>query len=197
MSFARIAACCGAGAALASIAAVVVSSRIENGSNWRAVNATSHFLWGPENAVRDEVDVAHTGVGLSTNVAAAFFWGSVLALALDGRPRRSPPEMLRDASVVAALAGVVDYGIVPRRMRPGWELALSKTAVVSCLAAMALGLAGGGLAAQGSGASRSTERRVRDDRDSRLWDPSTAHPRDRQKPSGVIWSNQDAGRRRL
>lgn len=148
MGFARTAFCCGAGAALASLAAIMASSQIENGSTWRAVNSTSHFLWGPDKAVRDEVDADHTAVGLATNVAAAFFWGTIFALAVHGRPRRSPPEMLRDAAGVSILAGVVDYGIVPRRLRPGWELAISKLAVVSSLGAMALGLAGGGLVAQ-------------------------------------------------
>jgi hypothetical protein len=49
---------------------------------------------------------------------------------------------------MSAVAGVVDYGIVPRRLTPGWELALPPKSVAAVLAAMALGLAAGGILAQ-------------------------------------------------
>lgn len=148
MTLFRYILCCGAGAAIASSAAVMISARLEGRSPLAPVNATSHWLWGDEAGDHDKADVRHTAVGAATNVGAAFFWGSLFGAFLSSRPPRKPAALLRDASVVGALASLVDYGLVPKRLTPGWELALSKRSVATAMAAMALGLAGGGWAAQ-------------------------------------------------
>ncbi len=138
----------GLGAAVASTAAIMILARAERKPVWRPINATSHWLWGDEAGLREEADWAHTAPGLLTNHAAALFWGSIFGAFLATRPPRQPMQMLRDASAVGLLATIVDYGLVPRRLTPGWELALSRGSVAASLGAMSLGLWAGGMVAR-------------------------------------------------
>lgn len=150
----------GAGAALASLATIALLSRLEGHSAVKPVNATSHVIHGPEDAARDEVDVTHTLPGLTINVASAFFWGGVYAFAMPADTMRSPRAIIGRAFATSIVAGVVDYGLVPRRLRPGWELALKARSVVLGLAAMGTGLAAGGLAVREGRRRRPAPRRL-------------------------------------
>lgn len=49
---------------------------------------------------------------------------------------------------MAGIAAVVDYGATPKRFTPGWELALSKGAMLVAYLAFTLGLAGGAMASE-------------------------------------------------
>lgn len=149
----------GTGAALASIATVMLLSRAETGSAWRGVNATSHFLVGPDDAVRDEVDVTHSATGIATNAAAAFFWAALFAVLRQTRGRSRPAGIIGDASAIGLLAAIIDYLVVPKRLTPGWELALSKRSVAASLAAMAVGLAAGALTSEGGERQRRVKAR--------------------------------------
>jgi len=46
---------------------------------------------------------------------------------------------------MSAIAAVVDYGIVPKRLTPGWELSLSRKSMAGAFASLAIGLAAGAL----------------------------------------------------
>jgi hypothetical protein len=140
---------CGTGAAVASGLALVAAAQIEGRSVTQPFNATSHWLWGQEAGRRTDVSAAYTGTGVATNVAASMFWGAIFATHLAARPRHSTGQILRDAAVMGGIATVVDYGLVPKRLTPGWELALPKRSVGFTMAAMAMGLAAGALLARG------------------------------------------------
>jgi len=119
------------------------------GSEGRAplgpVNASSHWLHG-ENAVSGgQADLAHTGTGFATNHLACIFWALPFEYRLSQRQRRTPGAIVRDASATAALAAAVDYGLMPRRLTPGWENGVSPRSVIAAFGAMALGLAAGAL----------------------------------------------------
>jgi hypothetical protein len=148
MRTARYALYCGTAAGLASMAAVVVAGWLEGGGAVRPINATSHFLWGEKAARTNDADLRHTMLGVITNQAAGTFWGTLFGAFLASRPPRTPLGMLRDAAIMGAVAGVVDYGIAPKRLTPGWELAVSMRSVAISFAAMSVGLAAGGLLAQ-------------------------------------------------
>jgi len=139
---------CSLGAGVASAAALSLLSTLEGEGPWRPSNATSHWLHGDEAAAHRELDLAHTGLGLATHQASAAFWAVPFAAWLARRPRRTGAEMLRDSTAMAAFAGAFDYLLVPKRLTPGWELAVSTRSVVGGFVAMALGLAAGGLLAQ-------------------------------------------------
>ena len=49
---------------------------------------------------------------------------------------------------MSAIAAVVDYGVTPKRLTPGWEEVLSKRSIGMTYAAMALGLATGAMLTQ-------------------------------------------------
>jgi hypothetical protein len=154
MSFLRYALYCGVAAGAASVAAVMLESAASGRSPLRPVNATSHWIHGREAGRREQADVSHTLTGALTNQGAAMFWGSLFAAWLTSRPRRTTGEMFRDAAVMGAIAATLDYGILPRRLTPGWELAGGARSAVVGMTATAIGLALGGLAAQGGPAPR-------------------------------------------
>lgn len=146
----RYAALCGTMASLASAASLMIASHLEGRSPWQPLNATSHWLWGDQAARIEDADLKHTGAGVVTHHASAMFWGSLFGVWLARQPRRGAAAMLRDASAAAALAAAVDYTLVPKRLRPGWELVLPPRSMTVAFAALALGLACGGLMAQSS-----------------------------------------------
>lgn len=76
------------------------------------------------------------------------FWGALFGLHLSRHPQHDRATILREAALMGLVASVVDYGLIPRRLSPGWELALSPRSAALGMAAMALGLGLGGLAAR-------------------------------------------------
>jgi hypothetical protein len=143
---------CGAGAGLASVAAIALLAKVERRPVLGPINASSHWLWGDADAARPakdgRADLAHTAVGGATNIGAGLFWGAILG-ALRNPARNAPGQLVRDGALLGAVAGVLDYGLLPRRLSPGWELALSGRSVVLAMAAMATGAVLGDLAARG------------------------------------------------
>jgi hypothetical protein len=91
----------------------------DDGSNASLHDAGSH----------EGVDLAHTAVGLLLTTHEPFeAW-------LACRPVRSSIDLLRDATITSAIAGVVDYGMAPKRMTPGWELILTRRSMGELLRA--------------------------------------------------------------
>lgn len=124
-------------AAAVSLVASLASRRV-TGAYATALNSTSHFLWGDRAARRHSVSMKYTGVGAASNFAASIFW----ALVYEGLGRkRSAGRALRDGVLTSAIAYVVDYHIVPRRLTPGFELRLPNKALAGIYAALAFGLA--------------------------------------------------------
>ena len=145
-SLARIAlsaAVTGTLASIASAAALAALARAEGKGALQPTNATSHWLHGDEAGRVRRPDAEHTAIGYATHHASALFWALPFEMWLAARPPRTPLHLLRDASVMSAIAAAVDYGVVPRRLTPGWELVLSKRSIAAAYAAMALGLAAG------------------------------------------------------
>lgn len=87
-------------------------------------------------------------LGFATHHLSAMFWGVPFGLWLMSRPTRTALELLRDAAAITGFAAAFDYLVMPRRLRPGWELVLSRPAMAYGFGAMAFGLALGGLLAQ-------------------------------------------------
>jgi hypothetical protein len=148
MSRTRTAVYSGAGAAIASLAAIALLSRLEGRSAARPINATSHVLWGDDDAPREKVDVTHTLPGLLINIGSAFFWGTVFAYVSPPPARQTAAGMIARAFGTSHCPAELDYCLVPRRLRPGWELALRARSVALALAAMGAGLGAGGLVAR-------------------------------------------------
>jgi hypothetical protein len=117
-----------------------VASRRATGSAASALNATSHFLWGDRAARRHSYSIKYTGVGFAANYGASVFW-ALLYEALGSGRRRSAGRALCDGALTSAVAYVVDYHVVPRRLTPGFELRIPGRALAAVYGALAVGLA--------------------------------------------------------
>jgi len=135
----------GSVASVVSIAALAALAKMEGKHAAQPVNSTSHWLHGEKAARVARIDAAHTGVGLATHHASALFWALPFEAWLAAHPPRSPVELARDAAVMSMIAAIVDYGITPKRLTPGWELTLSRKSMAGAFAGLALGLAAGAL----------------------------------------------------
>ena len=73
------------------------------------------------------------------------FSGHLFETLRTASPQGGPARIARDATTVSAIAAIVDYGLVPKRLTPGWEEPLPIRSVAGGFAGLALGLALGGL----------------------------------------------------
>jgi hypothetical protein len=135
-------------ASIVSTAALAALSKAEGKRGALPTNSTSHWLHGEDAGRVKEMDMPHTGIGLTTHHASAVFWALPFEAWLASHPPRSNVELMRNAFVVAAAAAIVDYGIVPKRLTPGWELTLSQKSIVGAFASLAVGLTAGALVSQ-------------------------------------------------
>lgn len=131
-------------ASLATTVALALFSRAAGRPAVAPVNATSHWLHGDDAARRPGPDVGRTLVGYATHHASSIFWAYLFERLAGLRGRPGAPVLFRNAAAITAIAAVVDYGVVPKRLTPGWELVLPKRSVATTYAVLALGLAVGG-----------------------------------------------------
>ena len=149
----------GTAASIATGAALALLARAEGKGALQPINATSHWLHGPDAGRVRELDVAHTAIGYATHHASCIFWALPFEWWLSSREDRTAAEVLGVAGAVSGIAAVVDYGIVPRRLTPGWEHAVSRRSVAATFGALALGLAAGGLLVRDLRSRRSGQRK--------------------------------------
>lgn len=126
----------GSVAGLLTTAAVSAVGEREGAGPMAPINATSHVLWGDEAGSVAQVDLKHTVPGLLINAGAGVFWSLVHELMLTQIRPRSRTTAAASGAAVAALAYVVDYHLIPRRLSPGWELAVSRRGVALGFAAL-------------------------------------------------------------
>lgn len=128
----------GTAVALTTSAALAVLARIEGRSALQPVNSTSHWYWGDAAGRSRRIDAPHTILGFVTHHGASLFWACAYEVL-----RRHPQKraVFGDAVAVSALAAVVDYAVVPKRLTPGWEKVVSPRAIGVAYAAMAVALA--------------------------------------------------------
>ena len=107
---------------------------------WAPMNATTHALHGPGAGSFAGFDWSHTGLGTAIHFAGAFFWAAVAVALLHAVRRGSTALAWATGMGVAALALVVDYGLMPARLTPGWELVLPPPAVALGFFAFGVGL---------------------------------------------------------
>jgi hypothetical protein len=126
-------------------AVLALLARAEGASAVQPINATSHWLHGDDAGKVTDIDARHTGTGLATHHAACVFWAALFETIRSAAPDAGLSRIVRDAAAVSVVAAIVDYGIVPRRLTPGWEEPLPIRSVAGGFAGLALGLAIGGL----------------------------------------------------
>jgi hypothetical protein len=125
---------------VATMAAVALRGRADSGSAFAPINASSHVIYGPEAANADLPDVRHTVPGFAINAGACVFWAAIYEGLFGRVARRHPGMALIGGPVVAALAYLVDYHLVPKRLTPGWEERVSGRSLAMIFGAIALSL---------------------------------------------------------
>ncbi len=76
-------------------------------------------------------------MGYAIHHASSYFWAVFHEYWREARPRTSPAA---SAATITAVAYVVDYHVVPRRLTPGFERHLSGRAMFATYAAFGAGL---------------------------------------------------------
>ena len=124
--------------ALTSGIAACIASRFENGHAARPMNAVAHIYDGGAPPAHNGEAGRNTLLGSAIHTAASLWWAAFYhaALAVQTRPRRMPA-----AAAIAALAYVVDYYVVHKRFRPGFEAYLTARGLFGVYAALAAGYA--------------------------------------------------------
>jgi hypothetical protein len=135
-------------ASIVSSASLAALAKMEGKSAAQPTNSTSHWLHGDSAAEFKGVDLWHTGLGAVTHQSSALFWALPFEAWLAYHRPRSRIELFGRAASMSLVAGIVDYGITPRRLTPGWELTLSSKSMVAAFASLALGLAAGHVVAR-------------------------------------------------
>lgn len=139
-------------ASVLSTATLLASGKRETGSAVAPVNAASHWLWGDAALRADGVSWRHTGAGYVTQHLASVFWAVLYARVYGHRPEaKRLPQAIAGGIATSAVAAVVDYGLVPRRLTPGYENRLSTPAMVATFGSIAAGIALGSLLLRGTG----------------------------------------------
>ncbi len=128
----------GTAASLVTTGVLAGLARREGRHLAQPANATSHWYWGEDAGRFRRIDVEHTVLGFVTHHAASILWAGLFEAARRFYPGRT---RLGDALAVSALAAAVDYGLVPKRLTPGWEKVVSPGAIGVTYGAMALTLA--------------------------------------------------------
>ena len=98
------------------------------------MNAIAHIHDGGPPPAHDRRG-RNTAVGFAIHTAASLWW----ALFLEALPPRH--RAATAASALAALAYVVDYDVVHRRLRPGFEAHLSRASIFAVYASLAAAFA--------------------------------------------------------
>jgi hypothetical protein len=125
----------------ATAATAALRGLSDSGSAVAPINATTHVVYGPEAGEVDTPDFKHTLLGIAINAGASVFWATVYERLLGRAGSRGNVGIpLLGGAAVGALAYLVDYHVVPKRLTPGWEERVSGRSLAMIFGAMALSL---------------------------------------------------------
>jgi hypothetical protein len=117
-------------ASLLSTAVLAVQGQRETGSPFAPTNAISHWIWGDHAAAHDEANKRHTLIGYGIHHAASTLWAVCYEKWFgDLMQKKNIIPAAAGAMAVSGLACFVDYQMTPRRLRPGYEMRLSRSSL--------------------------------------------------------------------
>jgi hypothetical protein len=136
-------------ASVLSTCVLAAAGARQAGSVVAPINATSHWLWGDESLHAQQPTWRHTLIGYLTQHAASIFWAALYARVYGHRDEaKRLPQAVAGGIATSAVAYVVDYGLIPKRLTPGYEHRVSPGAMLAIYAALAAGFALGAVALQ-------------------------------------------------
>jgi hypothetical protein len=132
----------GSVASLVSTAMLTLCGWLERGRPAGPNNGPSQWVWGERAGYYARASWRHTGVGYVIHHLSSWFWAVCHAEMFERTPRiKSSGRYLSEGLAIAAIAALVDYGLTPRRLRPGFDKHLSLPALTAVYAAFGVGLA--------------------------------------------------------
>ena len=150
--FSLLSSCCGANslrdsfwksqiAGAATTGAVALCGQVEDGDAVSPVNAISHIVFGDKAYDERGLSLKYTGTAIALNQSAIFAW-ALLHQALFGRAQKRGDlkTSLLGGVWVSLVAYLVDYHLVPNRLKPGFEHHLMPRSLVFIYAVLALTL---------------------------------------------------------
>ena len=133
-------------ATLLSTALLAVLGRRESASAVGGGTPRTPRLWGGAVRRADGADLRHTLTGFVTHHLAAVFWASLYSLLHGHRDEaKTPAQAVAGGIATSAVAYVVDYHVVPRRLTPGWEHRMAPRSLAATYGSLAVGFALGAL----------------------------------------------------
>jgi hypothetical protein len=133
-------------ASLLSTAVLATAGMRQAGSAVAPTNAVSHWLWGDESLHVQQPTWRHTLTGYVTHHIASIFWAALYSRLYGHREEaKRLPQALAGGIATSAVACVVDYQLVPKRLTPGYEHRISSGAMWATYGALAAGFALGAL----------------------------------------------------
>ena len=133
-------------ASLLSTAVLATAGLRQAGSPVAPTNAVSHWLWGEESLHAQRPTLRHTLTGYVTHHLASIFWAALYSRLYGHRnAAKRLPQALAGGIATSAVACLIDYQLVPKRLTPGYEHRISKGAMVATYGALAAGFALGAL----------------------------------------------------
>ncbi len=116
-------------------------SRVAHRHAARPINSVAHIYDGGAPRHENGPSRRNTAVGLALHAGASVWWALFFESLFGARARQDTRAAINGGAVIAALAYVVDYHVVPRRFRPGFETVLSPAAMLAVYAAVGGGFA--------------------------------------------------------
>jgi hypothetical protein len=133
-------------ASILSTAVLATAGLRQAGSAVAPTNAVSHWLWGDESLRAQRPSLRHTLIGYVTHHLASIFWAALYSWLYGHRETaKSLPQAVAGGIATSAVACLVDYQFVPKRLTPGYEHRISTGAMVATYGALAAGFALGAL----------------------------------------------------
>jgi hypothetical protein len=131
----------GSVASVTSTFALGACGRWESGSAVGPINGPSQWLWGEAEAYTKEPTWRHTATGYLIHHAMAILWANVYEELQSRSQSNSVASTCANAAIVSAMGYVVDYGVAPKRLRPGFKKHLGPASIFCVYASFGVGLA--------------------------------------------------------
>lgn len=131
---------------LLSAAAIAISGKSELDNPVAPINAISHIMFGEEATREDTPSLKYTGTGLLLHDAACTSWAA-LHEQLFGRAvsQGNQKAAFAGGGLIAIIAYITDYYLVPKSVTPGMERRLSNRSLFFIYTMLGLGLSLGSI----------------------------------------------------
>lgn len=132
--------------AAAATAGVLIGFGFARGAPWRLINSDAAIVFGNNARLHDDFNTTVTVTGLVVHVLSVLLWGLLFAIAT----RRVRVLWLALTGMLFASAVyVIDIVLLPGRLAPGFENALSTPELIVVFATLGFSLAAGAAMARG------------------------------------------------